>query len=93
MENARFLSLISDGTTDSSISEAEIVFVWYSIDGVVATSFVGVENVTKADAPSIKCAIDGVVEKHLQLSKAALLKKLVSFGCDGAAVMVGVFKQ
>ena len=52
LANARFLSLISDGTTDSSISEAEIVFVRYSIGGIVATSFVGVENVAKADAPS-----------------------------------------
>ena len=90
LENTRFLSLISDGTTDSSINEAEIVFVRYLIGGGVATSFVGVENVAKADAPPIKRAIDGVVEKHLHLQKASLLKKLVGFGCDGAAVMVGV---
>ena len=56
----------------------------------VATSFVGVENVAKADAPSVKRTIDGVVDKHFQLSKATLLKKLVGFGCDVAAVVIGV---
>ena len=69
LEKAQFLSLISDGTTDSSISEAEIVFVQHSVNGAVSTAFVGVETVANADAPSIKRAINGVVEKHLQFPK------------------------
>ena len=58
LEKSRFHSLISDGTTNSPISQAEIVFVWYSVGSIVATAFVGVENFTKADVLSIMCAID-----------------------------------
>lgn len=89
LESAHFLALISDGTTDASITEAEIVYVRYAVNGVVSTAFAGIENVGKADAPSIKRAIDGVVERYLHIPKETLMKKLVGFGSDGAAVMTG----
>ena len=89
MESARFLAHISDGTTDASITEAEIVFVRYAVTGVVYTAFAGVENVDKADAASIKRVFDGVVERYFHIHKETLVKKLVGFGSDGAAVMTG----
>ena len=89
MESARFLAHTSDGTTDASITEADIVFVRYAVNGVVYTAFAGVENVDKADAASIMRVIDGVVERYLHLPKETLVKKLVGFGSDGAAVMTG----
>ena len=57
--------------------------------GVVSTAFAGVENVDKADAALIKRVIDGVVERYLHIPKETLVKKLVGFGSDGAAVTTG----
>lgn len=58
LRDTKFVSLISDGTTDSSITEAEIVYIRYSKCGKINSHLVGVENVRKADAVSIKRAIE-----------------------------------
>ena len=58
--------------------------------GVVSTEFVGIDNVAKADALTIKRAIDSLVERYLDMPREALMKKLVGFGSNRAAVMTGV---
>ena len=91
VNNARFVSLISDGTTDSSATEAEMLYIRYAVRGSVSTELVGIDNVGKADAPTMPHAIDSMVERYLDMPKAMLLKKLVGFGSDGGtAVMTGV---
>ena len=89
LENAHFISLISDGTTDVAVIEAEILYIRYAVSGVITTTFVGIDNVEKADAASIKRAIDGIIERYLQIPRRVLIQKLVGFGSDGAAVMMG----
>ena len=80
MESPKFVSFISDATTDSSITEAEIVFIRYAIGRV---------NVMKADAVTLKKAVIDCEEKYLDIQWQDLVKKLVGFGSDGAAVMLG----
>ena len=87
VQNAKFISLISDGTTDMSVTEAEIVYIRYSHEGKVAYQFVALENVSKADAESISKAIIEAVKKYIDLNDWA--KRIVGFGCDRAAVMLG----
>ena len=47
IESINFVSLISDGATDSSHTEAEIVYTRYAFKGKVSVKFIGVKNVTK----------------------------------------------
>ena len=64
---------VSDGITDAAIIEAEIIFARFALHGEVLTQFVCVNNVDKADAPSIKHAIDDVVERYLDLPNNKLV--------------------
>ncbi|XP_071509517.1 zinc finger protein 862-like [Diadema antillarum] len=89
LERAKYISLISDGTTDASITEAEILYVRYAIDGTTKTHFVGVSSVAKADAESITRTITDGLDKNLQINSEVLKKKLIGFGSDGASVMMG----
>ena len=86
LENAPFFSLISDGSTDSSRQEAEILYVRAAHQGHVKTRFVGIKNVAKADA-------DGIVHAVKQLmnnSYSDWQAKIVGYAADGASVMQGI---
>ena len=85
-EAANFISVISDGTTDSSVTEAEIVYIRFATAGVINVHFVAVKNVDTGRAPSIKAAIDEVMKAQFGDSWT---RKLIGFGADGAAVMQG----
>ena len=60
-EAASFISVISDGTTDSTVTEAEIVYsLCYC--RCYQCAFCCSENVDTGRAPSIKTAIDEVMK-------------------------------
>lgn len=83
LSNAKFMAAISDGSTDSSYQEAEIVYVRSCQSGNVSVNFSIVKNVPKGDAKNISQVIlEGV--KNLTDTD-----KLVGFGTDGANVMLG----
>ncbi len=85
---AKFLSITSDGSTDSSIQEQEIVFLRYVHEGNVEVRFVATKTPRSPDAVgiynSILDALDGI-----GVTEDMLKMKLVAFGCDGASVMIG----
>ena len=87
VQNAKFISLISDGTTDMSITEAEIVYVRFANEGTVTSQFVAIQNLPKADAQAISKAIIEAIQIYIDVDDWE--KKLVGFGSDGAAVMLG----
>ena len=87
MLKPNFLSVCSDGSTDSAITEEEILYARYAIKGEVFVTFLGLVSVPKADANHITRAISDGVEKILGDSEWK--KKLVGIGTDGAAVMTG----
>ena len=85
-ETAKFLAVMSDGSTDSAVEEQEIVYCRFGTGGKVYTQFLAVQTVKKADAQTISLAIDSAVSSTLDQNWK---DKLAAIGTDGAAVMVG----
>ena len=84
------MSIITDGSTDSSITEQELLYVRVAEHGNIHTQFLSVEPVEKADAENITNAICNAVEQLGDGMTDIVKGKLVAFGSDGAAVMTGV---
>ena len=82
------MSVTSDGATDASIIEQEIVFVRYSSKGEPVAKFAGLRQPFSPDVTSLFQAITEALE-DVGLNKEELEKKLVGFGCDGASAMGG----
>jgi len=53
LTKAKFVSVTSDGATDSSIVEQEIVFACYSSKGVPFTKFVGFKQPVSPNASGL----------------------------------------
>ena len=88
IKKTKFVSVTSDGATDASIIEQEIVFVRYSSKGEPVAKFAGLRQPVSPDVTSLFQAIMEALE-DVGLNKEELEKKLVGFGCDGASVMGG----
>lgn len=86
LEQSKFFSVLSDGITDSSTEETELVYVQFARAGKVHCQIVGVQTVEKKDPLAIRNAIEKTLERNLQLklSNQDWAKKLVGFGSDGA---------
>ena len=84
--NVNFISFICDGTTDRSVTEAEILYTRWSDKGEIHVNFVAVKNVERADAASIQQALSLALDKSYGDSWR---NKLVSVGTFGASVMMG----
>ena len=78
LTNAKFVSVTSDGATDSSITEQEIVFVRYSSKGVPFTKFVGLKQPISPNASGLHKAIMAALG-DVGLGEEDLKKKLVGF--------------
>ena len=86
IRNARFLSIMADGSTDVSVIEEEVIYVRFvSASGVPETFYVGLKEVENAKAPGVLKAIEAVMDEKDEQWKA----KLISTGTDGASVMLG----
>ena len=81
LTKAKFVSVTSDGATDSSIIEQDIVFARYCSKGVPFTKFVGLKQPISPNASGLYKAIMAALG-DLGLSEDELKKKLVGFGCD-----------
>ena len=86
IKNARFLSVLADGSTDLSVTEEEIVYVRCALPSAeTITFYVGLKEVPSAKAPGILHAIETVMDEKDEHWK----EKLISTGTDGASVMIG----
>ena len=86
IESVNFVSLISDGATDSSHTEAEIVYTRYAFKGKVSVKFIGVKNVTKGDSSSITKAILDTMDTYIGQFYHS---KVIGMNTDGASVNTG----
>lgn len=86
VEKAQFLSMISDGSTDSSHREAEICYVRLAVHGEILTKFVGLKTIGKANADGISQALTTMMTGSFG---SVWKTKVVGFGTDGASVMMG----
>lgn len=85
LKNTRFLAIVSDRFTDSSVKEEELVYVRWSDEGKIESKLVGIKSVEKADATHITSAIRDIMESVCEEWES----KLVALATDNAAVMVG----
>ena len=83
----KFLSVMSDSSTDSAVMEEELVYVRWATAGKVEVRFVD-----KPDASHITEAISAIMEtvSGSEDETGQWLQKLGACGTDGAAVMTGV---
>lgn len=88
MKNARFLSYLSDGSTDAGIREQEIVYSRYVKDGVPVTKYLGIKQLEHAHAGGTLAAIEAVLCEYLETTEV-IYGKGVNCNFDGAAVMSG----
>ena len=87
IKKAKLVSITSDGATNASITEQEIVLVRYSSKGEPVTKFAGLWQPVRLDATGLFQAIMEALE-DVGLNKEELEKKLVGFGCDRGSIMV-----
>lgn len=89
VRETRFLSLLSDGSTDAGIIEQETVFVRYvDKQGQPWTKFVDIVRLESATAAGVCNAITTGLET-IDIDEETLKKKLVGCNFDGASVMMG----
>lgn len=85
----RFLSLLSEGSTDTGIIEKETVFVRYvDKQGQPQTKFVYIVPLESATADGVCNAVTNSLET-IDIDQETLKKKLVGCNFDGASVMMG----
>ena len=85
LSKSKFLYVISDGTTDASFQETEIVYVRSSNEGQINVYFSEVTNVQKADAS----ALCDMMLKGAKNLCPEFESKLVATDTDGASSMMG----
>ena len=87
IRDSKFLAVMSDGSTDKSVTEQEIVYVRMANKGLVQEHFVSIESVEKADAGSVLAAIETSMVHAA--GQPDWKSKLVAIGTDGASVNTG----
>jgi hypothetical protein len=86
VQNSRVFSLTMDGSTDSSTTEQETIFIRCCVHGKTELKFLCIGE------PRSTCAQDlltFVKQKLEENNLADQMHKLVGFGCDGASNMLG----
>ncbi len=84
----KFLSIMSDGATDSGHAEAEICYIRFCHLGDVSINFIGIKNIRKADADGITAALFAMLGSLCDQHEVEWQEKMVALGSD-AAVMLG----
>lgn len=85
--NARYYSVLSDGSTDSAVIEEELVYVLYLKEGTPKVKYLSIERPENADADGIKQCITKAFERFGIMDFS---KKLLGLNLDGAAVNMGI---
>lgn len=88
ISSCRFLSVLSDGSTDSGIIEQEVVYVRFVQNCQPVSKMVQCQSVNHAHAAGILEAIDTAVET-VGIDQEVWNKKVVCANFDGASVMMG----
>ena len=87
LSKSKFVTVIVDGSMDSSITDNEMIYLQTCQGGLIQTNFIYCCQVQCGTAPKIVEAIKKSVETITDW--AQFTKKLVALGSDGASVMLG----
>ena len=88
LANARFYSVLSDGSTDTSVTEKELVYILYLCNGTPTVKYFSIEDVKTANAIGLQAAIE---QSFKRIGITALTDRIVGLNCDGASVNMGQF--
>ena len=87
LEESKYATVIVNGSTDSSITESEMIYIQTSKAGSVRTNFVCCCQGQRGDGKGIVQAIKKAIETLVPWTE--FVEKLVARGSDGASVMLG----
>ena len=91
VRKSRFLSILSDGSTDSGNIENELIYIRFINNGEAVTKYAAIEAVKNANAVGTLEAIETGLRSGLKLDKIDdIYLKTVNSNFDGASVMSGV---
>ena len=88
LKNAKFVSIMADGSTDISVIENEIVYVQYTTKGITKCYFLGLIACKSWTAQGVFDAIMNALNFET-LTKHDILTKVVAYVGDGAKVNTG----
>ena len=90
LAQAEFLSVLTDGSTDSSVVEKELMYVLFvNSNGYLEHRFLKLKNVRDGTAPGLKTLLE---QSFKELGISHLSSHLVGLGADGASVNMGCKK-
>ena len=84
--NARYFACLGDGSTVSSVTEQEVVYVLFLDNGVFAVKYFNKESVENANAKGVKKSTEDLFQG---LDVTSLKNRLVGINLDGASVKIG----
>ena len=86
-ENVKFFSFTMDGSTDSSTTEQETIFVRFCIGGQIHLRFVCIGQPRSTSSADLLAFVKKKISEN---NLDQHMHKLVGFGSDGAANMMGI---
>ena len=89
LAKVNYYTCLSDGSTDSSITEQEVIYVLYLLDGTPTVKYLSIESVKTADAKGI---IESLEEAFSRIGITNFEDLLLGLNVDGASVNVGKHK-
>ena len=89
VKTAKFVSVLTDGSTDSAVCEQEMFFLRYVEDGMPVVKFAASVQVERSDSASILSVMQKAVAHYLEIPCNVFFSKLVGLGCDRASNMTG----
>ena len=87
---ARYYSILTDGSTDTSVTEQELIYVMFlNEDGRVNMKFLSIENPAVADATHL---VECIKEAFHRIGIVDISSHLHGLNVDGASVNLGVHR-
>ena len=89
LKNCNYFTCLNNGSTVSSITEQEVIYVLYLKDGAPSVRYLSIETLNVANAPGIVASIEDAVKR---VSCKDFMDKLVGINVNGASVNLGRYK-
>ena len=88
LAKARYYYVLNDGSSDTSVSEKELVYVLFLDDGKPKIEILSIEDVKNADAAGIQ---ECITESFQRIGITKFSEKMVGLNVDVASVNMGKF--
>ena len=86
ISKANYFSVLSNGSTDSAVTEQETIYVLFICEGTPILKYLSIENVKNADALGFKSTLE-VAFNRFGITR--YYDKLVGLNLDGVSVSMG----